>query len=64
MAKAQELRDLSVEELQTKLEDLQKQVYELRSERLDSKTQKTHLIGASRKEIAQIKTVMRQKDGV
>jgi large subunit ribosomal protein L29 len=62
MLKAQELRNDSVEELGTKLEALRKEIFQLRSQRLDSKTQKTHLIGQKRKEIARILTVKRERE--
>ena len=52
MLKAKELRNESDEELNLKLETLQKEIFELRSQKLDSKVQQTHLIGHKRKEIA------------
>ncbi len=61
MSKASEYRDTSVDELEIKLDTLQKEIYELRSERLDGKTQKTHLIREGRKNIARIKTILREK---
>jgi large subunit ribosomal protein L29 len=61
MLKAQELRNESDEELETKLETLRGEILQLRSQKLDSKTQKTHLIGQKRKEIARILTVQREK---
>ena len=62
MTKASDYRDTSLEELQVTLETLQKEVYGLRSEPLDSKTQKTHLIRENKKNIARIKTVIREKE--
>ena len=62
MAKASEYRDVSVDELEIKLESLHKEIYELRSEKLDGKTQKTHLIKEGRKNIARIKTILREKE--
>ena len=62
MLKAQELRGESSEELGTKLVQLRKEIFELRSQKLDSKTQKTHLIGQKRKEIARIMTVRRESE--
>lgn len=61
MLKAKDLRNESVDELEAKCDALQAEIFELRSERLDSKTQKTHLIGQKRKEIARIKTVLVEK---
>lgn len=62
MLKAQELRSESSEEFENKLETLRKEIFELRSQKLDSKTQKTHLIGQKRKEIARILTVKREQE--
>ena len=61
MLKAKELRNESVEELEARCLALQSEIFALRSERLDSKTQKTHLIGQKRKEIARVKTVLVEK---
>lgn len=62
MLKAQELKGESSEELDIKLETLRREIFELRSQKLDSKTQKTHLIGQKRKEIARILTVKREQE--
>lgn len=62
MYKANELRSESSEELDVKLDTLHREVFELRSERLDSKTQKTHLIRQKRKEIARILTIKRERE--
>lgn len=62
MYKAKDLMSESGEELELKLDVLRKEIFELRSQKLDSKTQKTHLIGQKRKEIARILTVKRQKE--
>lgn len=62
MFKAKDLRNETVEELDTKLASLRKEIYNLRSEMLESKSNKTHLIGQKRKEIARILTVKREKN--
>lgn len=62
MLKAKELRDQSDEEMDSMLESLQAEIFELRSQRLDSKSQKTHLIGQKRKEIAQILTIKKERE--
>ena len=62
MLKAQELRNESSEEIESKLVTLRKEIFELRSQKLDSKTQQTHLIGQKRKEIARILTVKREQE--
>lgn len=62
MLKAKDLRNESVEELEAKIVTKRKEIYDLRSQKLDSKTQKTHLIGHLRKEIARIMTVKKEKE--
>jgi large subunit ribosomal protein L29 len=62
MLKAKDLRNESVDELVDKLDLLKSEIYQLRSEKLDSKSQKTHLIGQKRKEIARMLTVIREKE--
>lgn len=62
MLKAQDLRGETVEELDLKLNTLRKEVFQLRSQKLDSKTQKVHLIGQKRKEIARILTEKRERE--
>lgn len=60
--KASELRNESNEELDEKLESLKREIFELRSQKLDSKSQKTHLIGEKRKNIARILTLKKEKE--
>lgn len=62
MYKAKDLRNEGDEELDEKLNTLRKEIFELRSERLDSKTQKTHLINQKRKEVARLLTVKRERE--
>ncbi|MCP5469680.1 MAG: 50S ribosomal protein L29 [Chlamydiales bacterium] len=61
MLKAKDLRDESIEELESKLSSFRSEIFELRSQRLDSKSQKTHLIGQKKKEIARILTILTEK---
>ncbi len=61
MLKAKDLINEDLGELEAKLETLRHEIYELRSELLDSKTQKTHLIGEKRKDIARILTILGQR---
>ncbi len=62
MLKAQELRNENNEELDIKLDQLRKEIFQLRGQKLDGKTQKTHLIGQKRKEIARILTVKQERE--
>lgn len=51
MSKASELRDVAVDELDLKLDTLRREIYELRSEKLDGKSQQTHLISQKEKKL-------------
>lgn len=62
MLKAKDLRDVSPEELELKLETIKREIYDLRSQRMDAQNNKTHLIGQKRKEIARIKTIKREQE--
>jgi large subunit ribosomal protein L29 len=61
MSEAAKLREVSDEDLCAKLETLRSEIFQLRGQKLDSKTQKTHLIGQKRKEIARILTLQRER---
>lgn len=63
MLKAKELREESLDELDLKEQTLRREIFELRSQQNENKTQKTHLIGQKRKEIARVLTVRREKVG-
>jgi large subunit ribosomal protein L29 len=62
MLKARDLKGESGEELDLKLETLRKEIFHLRGQKLDGKTQKTHLIGEKRKEVARILTEQRERE--
>lgn len=62
MDKKDELRSAAKEDLCLKLEALRQELFRLRSERLDSKTQKVHLIRQKRKAIARILTIQRERE--
>lgn len=62
MYKANDLRSDSHDELELKLETLRKEIYELRSQQLDNKSQKIHLIGQKRKEIARVLTIQKERE--
>ena len=61
--KASELREKSVEELQTALGDELKQQFKLRMQLSTGQLNETHLVKATRRNIARIKTAMAQKAG-
>jgi len=61
--KATELRQKTVEELNTELDGLQLQQFKLRMAKATGQLAKTHQVGQVRKEIARIKTVLTEKQG-
>jgi large subunit ribosomal protein L29 len=59
--KAQELRDKSVEELQQSLLGLLKDQFNLRMQKATGQLAQTHLLGQVRRDIARVKTVLKEK---
>lgn len=60
--KASELRDMSVEELQTKLTELKEELFNLRFQLAVNQLGNSSRIGAVKKDIARISTVLRQME--
>ncbi|MDG1323497.1 MAG: 50S ribosomal protein L29 [Porticoccaceae bacterium] len=61
--KASELREKSAEELQAALGDELKQQFKLRMQLSTGQLNESHLVKATRRNIARIKTAMAQKAG-
>ncbi len=59
--KAQELRDKSVDELGEELLRLRKEEFSLRMQFASGQLGQTHLVGETRRDIARVKTVMKEK---
>ena len=59
--KANEIRSMSVEELQTKLADLKKDLFMLRMQHATNPLDNPTKISATRRDIARVKTVLREK---
>ena len=59
--KAAEARDLTEDQLKDRLLQLKKEQFNLRFQRASGQLEKTSRIGEVRKDIARIKTVLRQK---
>ena len=59
--KATEIRSLSVEELQKKLADLKKDLFMLRMQHATNHLDNPVKISAVRRDIARVKTVLREK---
>jgi large subunit ribosomal protein L29 len=63
MKKIDELRSLSVEELQNELLSLRKEQLNLRMKKASGSLDKTHLITMVRKSVARVKTMLTEKAG-
>lgn len=60
--KASELRELRPDELADKLDDLQKQLFSLRGQAVTEKLENSHAIENVRRDIARVKTMMRENE--
>ena len=60
--KAAELRELTVEELQTKLTELKSELFNLRFQLAVNQLENSNRIGAVKKDIARVSTVIRQRE--
>lgn len=58
-----ELRQLTIEELQIKLLTLRKEQFNLRMKKASGSLDKTHLITMVRKSVAKVKTMLTEKAG-
>lgn len=63
MKKNDELRKMSVEELQTELHSLRTNQFNLRFKKANGSLDKTHLVTQTRRSIARVKTIMAEKVG-
>ena len=65
MAKAAEvrtqLRDLSVEDLRTRERELDEEVFRLRIQKATASLEQTSKVKAARRDLARVKTILRQK---
>ena len=59
---AAELRDKSAEELQDELIRLRREQFNLRMQRASDQLPQTHLLKETRRDIARVKTLMREKN--
>ena len=62
--KAKDFREMSVEELNTKLVDLKKELFNLRFQSAINQLENPMRIKAVKKDIARILTVLKESDGV
>ncbi|WP_392558781.1 50S ribosomal protein L29 [Orbus mooreae] len=61
--KAKELREKSVEELNTELLNLLREQFNLRMQLAGGQLQQTHLVRQVRRDIARVKTLLTEKAG-
>ena len=64
MMKAKEIRNLSVEELTKKLEDLKKDLFMLRMQHATNQLDNPLQLAAVKKDIARVKTIIREKTNI
>ena len=60
--KASELREMTVDELQTKLTELKEELFNLRFQLAVNQLDNTSRIGAVKKDIARVSTILRQRE--
>jgi large subunit ribosomal protein L29 len=61
IVKAKQLREMSQDELGSTLEDMEKRLFDLRSQAVTQKLENSKAIVNMRRDIARIKTVLHQK---
>lgn len=64
MMKAKELKNLSVEELTKKLDELKKDLFMLRMQHATNQLDNPMQLNATKKDIARVKTIIREKTNV
>ena len=64
MMKAKELKNLSVEELTKKLDDLKKDLFMLRMQHATNQLENPMQLAAVKKDIARVKTIIREKTNI
>ena len=62
MMKAKEIKNLSVEELSKKLEELKKDLFMLRMQHATNQLDNPMQLNAVKKDIARVKTIIREKE--
>ena len=62
MAKASEFRDLSVDEIESRLTETQEELFNLRFQNATGQLDNYKRLGELRKDVARIKTVLRERE--
>ncbi len=58
--KAQQYREMSLDEVESKLEDMERHLFDLRAQAVTEKLENSKAIRNARREIARVKTVMQE----
>lgn len=64
MIKANELRNMTIDEIKQKLDILKKDLYSLRTEAKAGRIEKPHKLKDAKKDIARCETILREKSNV
>ena len=59
--KARQYREISLDELEGRLEELEKHLFDLRSQAVTEKLENSRAIINTRRDIARVKTIMRER---
>ena len=59
--KAQQYREMNLEELESKLEELEAHLFDLRSQAVTEKLEDSRAINNVRRDIARLKTIIRER---
>ena len=59
--KASNLKEMSTEELELKLEEIQRHLFGLRSQAVTEKLENTMSVANTKRDVARIKTIIRQR---
>ncbi len=62
MAKTSEIRDLSVDELQTRLGEVKEELFNLRFQNATGQLDNYKRLGELRRDVARIKTILRERE--
>lgn len=62
MAKATELKDMTVDELERRLEETREELFNLRFQNATGQLDNYKRLGVLRKEVARLKTVLRERE--
>ncbi|MFI4913032.1 MAG: 50S ribosomal protein L29 [Sedimentisphaeraceae bacterium JB056] len=60
--KATEIRELKTEDLQGRLKEAQKKLFELRAQKVTENLEDKHAVSKCRKDIARLKTIIRENE--